>query len=61
MQLFDIEEANKKNAPLPYRMSPQNLEEFVGQEHILGEGKLLRRAIEAEWLEIRDQALHIFT
>lgn len=34
--------------PLAYRMAPRNLDEFVGQEHILGEGKLLRRMIEAD-------------
>ena len=32
-------------APLAMRLRPQNLEEFVGQKHILDEGKLLRRAI----------------
>src|SRR3954471_3438858 len=31
-------------------MRPRTLDEFVGQEHILGEGKLLRRAIEADRL-----------
>ena len=35
-------------APLAYRMRPRTLEEFVGQRHIIGEGKLLRRAIEAD-------------
>ncbi len=34
--------------PLAYKMSPRNLDEYVGQEHILGEGKLLRRMIEAD-------------
>jgi putative ATPase len=37
-------------APLATRMRPSTLEEFVGQEHILGPGKLLRRAIEADRL-----------
>src|SRR5947199_10678126 len=37
-------------APLATRMCPHSLEEFVGQEHILGPGKLLRRAIEADRL-----------
>src|SRR5712691_262923 len=37
-------------APLATRMRPRLLEEFVGQEHILGPGKLLRRAIEADRL-----------
>jgi len=35
-------------APLAYRMCPRSLDEFVGQGHILGEGRLLRRAIEAD-------------
>jgi putative ATPase len=37
-------------APLATRMRPRTLEEFVGQEHILAPGKLLRRAIEADRL-----------
>ncbi len=36
--------------PLSARMRPRNLEEYVGQEHILGPGRLLRRAIEADRL-----------
>ena len=39
-----------KNEPLAYRMSPQTLDEYAGQEHILGEGKMLRRMIEADRL-----------
>jgi putative ATPase len=35
-------------APLALRMRPQSLEEFVGQEHILGEGSALRLAIEED-------------
>ncbi|MDR2431765.1 MAG: replication-associated recombination protein A [Candidatus Margulisbacteria bacterium] len=37
-------------APLARRMEPQDFSEFVGQEHIVGEGRLLRRAIEADKL-----------
>jgi len=37
-------------APLAARMRPRSLDEFVGQEHILAPGKLLRRAIEADRL-----------
>ena len=44
------EEAVNASAPLAARMRPRTLEEFVGQEHILGPGKLLRRAIEADRL-----------
>ena len=36
------------DAPLSTRMRPESLEEYVGQTHILGPGKLLRRAIEAD-------------
>ncbi len=39
---------NNKNVPLAVRMRPRTLSEFVGQSHILGEGKLLRRAIDAD-------------
>ena len=34
--------------PLAARMRPRSLQDYSGQEHILGEGKLLRRAIEAD-------------
>jgi putative ATPase len=37
-------------APLAERMRPSTLQEFVGQAHLLGEGKLLRRAIEQDRL-----------
>jgi len=37
-----------RNAPLAARMRPRNLDEYVGQQHILGPGKLLRRAVEAD-------------
>jgi putative ATPase len=52
MDLFDhaMQQDMKKNAPLAARMRPRTLDEFVGQEHIVGPGKLLRRAIEADRL-----------
>ena len=52
MNLFDASEgqAIDRSSPLAYRMSPRTLDEFVGQEHIIGKGKLLRRAIEADRL-----------
>ena len=40
----------KDEAPLAARMRPRMLEEFVGQEDIVGPGRLLRRAIEADRL-----------
>mgnify|MGYP001411066585 FL=1 len=39
--------SQKVPAPLADRMRPRNFQEFVGQEHLLGEGKLLRVAVEA--------------
>ena len=37
--------------PLAARMRPRNLDEYVGQSHILGQGQLLRRAIEADRIQ----------
>ena len=34
--------------PLPERVRPRSLDEFVGQEHLLGKGKVLRRLIESD-------------
>ncbi|MFO1064790.1 MAG: replication-associated recombination protein A [Pirellulales bacterium] len=52
MDLFSqVEEENfQRNQPLAARMRPMRLSEFVGQEHFLGEGKLLRRMIAARRL-----------
>ena len=56
MDLFDAPSespsprAGAGTAPLAARMRPRTLDEVVGQEHVLGEGKLLRRAIEADRL-----------
>jgi putative ATPase len=38
-------------APLAARLRPRSLDEFVGQEHLLGAGRLLRRAIEADRIQ----------
>ncbi|MDI6736535.1 MAG: replication-associated recombination protein A [bacterium] len=52
MDLFDEElkdnEKSLASLPLSMRMRPRILSEFVGQQHILGQGKLLRRAIESD-------------
>src|SRR3954469_24967256 len=40
----------KRVAPLAVRMRPRTLDEFVGQQHFLGPGKLLRRMLEADRL-----------
>src|SRR5580658_9421657 len=52
MDLFH--ETRRKNldrvAPLAVRMRPRTLDEFVGQQHFLGPGKLLRRLLEADRL-----------
>ncbi len=41
---------SQQDTPLADRMRPRNLSEFIGQRHLLAEGKLLRRAIEADRL-----------
>ena len=53
MDLFSFAAAESgggsgRPVPLADRMRPQTLEEFIGQEHIVGDGKLLRRMIEAD-------------
>ena len=50
MDLFEYakEKNLKKGSPLAMRLRPERIEDVVGQEHILGEGKLLRRAIAAD-------------
>ena len=42
--------SNLSDAPLADRMRPRTLEEFIGQKHLVGPGRLLRRAIEADRL-----------
>lgn len=42
-----IDQMLEQDAPLADRMRPRDLTEFIGQRHLLGEGRLLRRAIEA--------------
>lgn len=50
--LFGEQTVSKASAPKPLaaRMRPQTLDEFVGQEHLVAPGKLLRRAVEADRL-----------
>ena len=49
MDLFEKEKKQElKDLPLAVRMRPRTLNEFMGQGHILGEGKLLKRAIDSD-------------
>ncbi|MCL0087652.1 replication-associated recombination protein A [Dehalococcoidia bacterium] len=50
MTLFDLhrEQQLEREAPLAARMRPRCFAEFVGQEHIVGEGRVLRKAIEQD-------------
>jgi putative ATPase len=52
MDLFEqsYQQKVKTEAPLAERMRPRTLDEFIGQEHIIGAGRLLRRAIVADQL-----------
>ena len=52
MDLFDqsLKDQLRDEAPLAARMRPRTLDEIVGQDHIIGQGSLLRRAIQADRL-----------
>ena len=52
MDLFDYmrEQNREKESPLASRLRPSDLEEVVGQQHIIGKDKLLYRAIKADKL-----------
>jgi putative ATPase len=52
MDLFEnkAQEQIKREAPLAARMRPRTLEEFVGQTHIIGPGRVLRKSIESNQL-----------
>ena len=50
MDLFDLANENKKTVPLAERMRARTLSEFLGQEHIVSETGLLRRAIKMDRL-----------
>lgn len=47
--MFETAAASER-LPLAARMRPRNLDEYIGQEHIVGKGRLLRRAIQADRL-----------
>lgn len=48
--LFDAQLESKEHTPLAERMRPRALEEIIGQEHLLGEGKILRQLIKQDAL-----------
>ena len=50
MDLFTQSSLPQEIAPLAERMRPRSLDEYIGQQEIIGPGKLLRRAIEADRL-----------
>jgi len=52
MDLFEHsrKEQIKKEAPLAHRLRPRSFDEFVGQAHIVGQGRMLRRMVEADKL-----------
>ena len=43
-----FQQAKNSTEPLAARMRPRNLDEYIGQDHIVGKGRLLRRAIAAD-------------
>lgn len=50
MDLFDLNGNEQKAQPLAERMRANNLNDFIGQRHIVSEGSLLRRAISLDRL-----------
>ena len=48
ISIFETENSNNSNQPLAARMRPRSLDEFVGQKHLVGEGKVLRNLIERD-------------
>jgi len=50
VDLFDQQSASNDNRPLADRMRPRSLDEYVGQEHLLGADSLLRRAVQEDRL-----------
>ena len=48
ISLFETENSNNSTQPLAARMRPRSLDEFVGQKHLVGEGKVLRNLIERD-------------
>ena len=52
MDLFDVAatQQRQKSAPLAARMRPRTVDEYIGQDEIVGKGRLLRRAIEGDQL-----------
>lgn len=49
MEVMNVKMVNQ-NEPLAYRVRPKSLEEYVGQEHVIGKGKILYRTIKADRL-----------
>ena len=50
MEQISLFDDRKHTIPLASRLRPQKLEEFIGQKHLLGEGKMLRMLIEKDQL-----------
>lgn len=50
MDLFELNKIREleKNAPLADRIRPKTIDEFIGQNHLIGEGKIIRRMIKAD-------------
>ncbi len=48
MEQISLFDSSRQTAPLANRIRPQTLEEFAGQEHLLGKGKMLRALIEQD-------------
>lgn len=60
MDLFSYQPSDDPGARLlADRMRPETLDEYIGQEHIVGPGKLLRRAIQADQVSSKIGRAHV--
>ena len=45
----------EQNAPLASRLRPENLDDYIGQEHLVGKGKILRQMLDTDRITSQDQ------
>lgn len=53
------DESQKTNAPLADRMRPDNLDEYVGQQHLVGKDKILRKMIDHDEVQSMIFGVHL--
>ena len=49
-QLSLFSEEVNLNAPLASRLRPETLADYIGQEHLVGKGKILKKMLDEDWI-----------